>query len=199
MHPSGNFLFAGNNVTSAIMVYSIDSSGSLSEINGSPFAVSNPPWSLAVQPAGNYLYAANQDTSNAVSGFAIASGGALSPLSNSPFSSTYEPISLTIDPTGSFVYTADFFSDAVSGLSLDAATGDLTELSASPYSAGSGTTQPASVAVDSTSKFAYVANFGTNDLALFSIDSSGTLVPQTSSAVATGTGPVAVVTVVGQP
>ena len=201
IHPAGNFLYAGDNQANVIMVYRISPSGALAQISGSPISVPNSPWSLSIHPAGNYLYAANEDLTNTISGFSLESNGTPTLLANSPFAISAEPISLTIDPSGTYLYAADYFANNVSGLSLDAATGNLSQMPLSPFSPGAGGTGPASLAVNSTTKIAYVTYFGDSNLGVFPVDSSGNIGVASGSLVSlgTGAGPVAVVTALGKP
>ena len=68
--------------------------------------------------------------------------------------------------------------------------GALTPIPGSPFPAGY---DPRSVAVDPTAKFVYVANFDSNNISAYSIDSNGALTPVSGSPFATGVGPVSVV------
>jgi hypothetical protein len=70
-----------------------------------------------------------------------------------------------------FVYVANANGNNVSGYTINAATGALTAIAGSPFPAG---TNPASVAVDSSGKFAYVANSGSalNDVSGYTINAT---------------------------
>jgi len=199
MHPSGNFLFVANDGNNSIDSYSIDSTGNLTQIANSPDSDLNQPWGIAVSPDGNYLYAVDESGMTAVEGFSIASDGTLTTLPNSPYSIGGAPLWITVDPSGSFAYSADFFSNNVSGMTIDSSTGELTQMPTSPFVAGSGTTSPAAVAVNSRTTLAYVAYYGINSVGVFPIDTSGSLGVSTSTLVSVGTGPVAVTTAIGQP
>ena len=61
---------------------------------------------------------------------------------------------------------------SVSAYTIDGTTGVLTQIPGSPFPAGLG---PLSVAVDPTSKFAYVVNIDSNDISAYSIGSNGAL------------------------
>ena len=79
--------------------YKIGSTGALTPVTGSPFATGNSPYSLTVDPVGNFAYVAN-DQDNTVSAYSIGSNGALTPVSGSPFATGQYPTSVTVDPTG---------------------------------------------------------------------------------------------------
>ncbi len=198
MHPTGKFLFAADDGTDTILAYSI-SAGALTQIGGSAFSDLNRPWGIAVTPDGNYLYIADEAGTYTVEGFSIGANGSLTALANSPFTTAGVALSVTVAPSGAYAYAADFAGNNVSGLTIDASTGNLTQMGSSPFLTGTGQTNPSAVAVNATSKFAYVTNYATNNLAAFSIDSSGTLTEFTTSPYSVGTGPVAVATAVGKP
>jgi 6-phosphogluconolactonase len=92
-----------------------------------------------------------------------------------------------------FVYVAnDAIPGNVSGYKIDPSTGVLTEITGSPFTAGS---NPFSVAVDPSGKFAYVANSGSDSVSGYTINpSTGVLTEITGSpfSVPTGSQPVSV-------
>jgi 6-phosphogluconolactonase (cycloisomerase 2 family) len=126
------------------------------------------PKSLTVDPSHRFLYVANADGS--VAGFTIAATtGALTEVPGSPFPASVavgtRRISMTVHPTCRFLYVAN--SDtAVVGFAIDPTTGALALIGA--FSTG-GTSLEA-VAVDSTGRFAYVANAGSNNVSGFAIN-----------------------------
>jgi 6-phosphogluconolactonase (cycloisomerase 2 family) len=183
--PNGKFayvanFFGGQNNVSG---YRIDPrTGALTAIPGSPFPAGSVPFSVAVAPNGKFAYVANQGSNN-VSGYAIdRKTGALTAIAGSPFPAGSTPFSVAVDRSGSFAYTANFGSNNVSGYTIDPSTGALTPIAASsgnPFPAGSA---PVSVAVDPSGKFAYVANFGSNNVSGYTIDpSTGALTPIAAS------------------
>jgi 6-phosphogluconolactonase (cycloisomerase 2 family) len=103
--------------------------------------------------------------------------------------------SVAVDPSGKFAYAADggafpagsFGGDSsVSMYTINSTTGALTFTGM--IAAGSG---PDSVAVDPAGKFAYVANFDSNDVSMYTIDAtSGALA--SIGTIAAGPGPVSV-------
>ena len=90
-----------------------------------------------MDPAGNFVYAANVTSSNDVAVYAIApSSGALT-LSSTTVAGSF-PLAVTVDPSGKFVYAANQNSGNVSVFTADAATGALAAVAGSPFPAGSG-------------------------------------------------------------
>jgi 6-phosphogluconolactonase (cycloisomerase 2 family) len=125
--------------TGEMIGFSINqTSGSLTPISiPSGLTNSNGAHSMAIDPSGQFLYAAITDR---VFGFHIdATTGGLTPLTGSPFTFPDFPFlgDISIHPSGKFLYlsnqtTAGF---EILGMSIDAATGALTLLPDSPYAA----------------------------------------------------------------
>ena len=87
------------------------------------------PFSLAIDPAGKYLYVANFNSNN-VSAYSInAASGGMSSLGLPVIAGT-NPRSITVDPTGAFVYVANSGSGNVSAYSINPASGVLANLGA---------------------------------------------------------------------
>lgn len=85
--PSGKFVFVGNTAGNSLSAYTIDASGNLTPVAGTPVALGTnaQPASIAVDPGGKFVYVSI--VGKQVAGFAIdASTGALTPLAGSPFS-----------------------------------------------------------------------------------------------------------------
>jgi 6-phosphogluconolactonase (cycloisomerase 2 family) len=185
--PSGKFVYVANNGSDDVSAYTIDSTGALTPIicsgtcSGNNFPAGTGPQSVSVDPTGKYAYVANFN-SNDVSAYTIASTGALSPIicgtcSGNNFPAGSFPFSVTVDPTGKFVYVANqgdkVSPGTVSAYTIDS-TGALTSVSPD-VSAG---VAPGSVIVTVDSlgnEFAYVANWGSDDVSAYSIDSTGAL------------------------
>ena len=110
---------------------------------GSPLSSGSSPESLAIDPAGSYLYVANVTAKNDVAAYSITpSSGALA-ASGSPVGAGTFPINIVLDPSGLFAYVANEDSDNISVYAVNATTGVLT--SAGGFAAGS---QPRSIAID---------------------------------------------------
>ena len=96
----------------------------LSAIAGS-FSTGLSPVALAVDPSGQYLYAADKAT-NQVTGFRIKGViGTLSALSNSPYSSGPGPDAIAISPTNKFLYVANGGDASLSAYKIDPRSGNL--------------------------------------------------------------------------
>ena len=242
MDSGGKLLFVANQGSSTISVFSVGSGASLTEVGGSPFAVtnllspssatspvslairastnflyvvdqnnnlvltyqfdpntgfvSNPnpnllppvlvgtsPSSVAINPAGTFMFVANSGSNN-VSGFKINNDGSLSAMDKSPFAAELGPSSAAVDPSGQFLYVTDKGSNQISGYRITAGTGDLTPTVGSPYNTGAG---PIFVAISPINKYLYVSNNSAATISGFLIDPTGGNLSSVSSTVTTGT------------
>jgi DNA-binding beta-propeller fold protein YncE len=89
-------LFVANHGSDNVSVFAIGSDGSLSVVQGSPFATGTGPIFLAVDVSGNHLYVADHG-SNDIAEFAISSGGALSAISGSPIAVQTSPAWIAVE------------------------------------------------------------------------------------------------------
>ena len=186
VEPAGRFLYV-TGLSSGVRVFAIDaSSGSLSEITGSPFGAGVVfRGGMAFHPTGRFMYNAGP----ALNGFQVdPETGALTPLAGSPVvqgvGSDPNATTVAIDPPGRFLYVVATFTtgplaDTVSGYAIDATTGALTPVPGSPFAAAP---SPYSVAVDRDGRFLYVGNDDSYEVSAFAIDqTNGALVPVVGS------------------
>lgn len=112
INPGGNFLFVTllgiPRFNQLVAAFTIDAgTGALTPVAGSPFPAGSGPLGVAVDPAGKFLYAAN-DGDGTISAFIInGTSGALTQVSGSPFPAGSNLSGLAIDPSGKFLYTSD--------------------------------------------------------------------------------------------
>lgn len=192
-NPTGQFVYVA--ATSGVYAYKINASDGALNTETGPYTLvtATAPVSIAVESSGKYAYVANHDSSN-VTAFAInAATGVLG--SGSPFTTGAGsfPTSVITDPTGQFVYVASSGSNDVAAYKITPATGALFQIDASGalgiqnFPAGS---NPSSVTVDPSGRFAYVANSGSNDVSAYTINATnGALTAVTGSPFTAGTGP----------
>jgi 6-phosphogluconolactonase len=73
--PSGNFLYVANFTSNNIGAFSYDTTtGTLTEVSGSPFTASTGPTFLTIDSTNSFLFAANQG-SKTITEFAFSAGG----------------------------------------------------------------------------------------------------------------------------
>src|SRR5216684_2794795 len=175
------FAYVANGNSNDVSMYTINATtGALTSI-GTTVTAGGSAQSVAVDPSGRFAYVASADNdfgfSSLVSMFTInATTGALTSIGT--IDAGILPASVAVDPSGRFAYVAnaEHFGGIggtgnVSMYTIDVTTGALTSIGT--IAAGS---NPPSVAVDPSGKFAYVANGGSNDVSMYTIDvTTGTL------------------------
>jgi 6-phosphogluconolactonase (cycloisomerase 2 family) len=142
----GKYLYvtSGFGIGQTVAAYTIQSSGALSVVPGSPFPFNI--WQLTGDPSGKYMIGTS--ASSSINGmvddpnlyvFGItqsgANAGALTQVPGSPFPTQAVPFNLAFQPVasnGSFVYTFSGTS-SVEGYQLDLNSGTLTPMSGSPF------------------------------------------------------------------
>jgi 6-phosphogluconolactonase (cycloisomerase 2 family) len=164
---TGKFLFVSNpfdnNGNGSLAAFAINAtSGALTAAAGSPYAPAEiQPYSVAVDPSGNYLYVANSGSA-LVSTDGIGPGGALTldVSTASTGAATNFPYALAIDPTGPSLYVGsnDTVNGALEAYSING--GVLTPvtgvLASSTYPSGN---IPYGLAVDVVNQLLYAANY----------------------------------------
>jgi 6-phosphogluconolactonase (cycloisomerase 2 family) len=129
------------------------------------------PWGVACHPSGKYVYCINSGFGDVISYSIDPTTGQLTMIGE-PIS-TADGSTTSIYSTGAFGYPSLF--PQVAGLTRPPTPG----------------TSPFSVQCDPSGKYVYIANFATNDVATFSVGSTGALVFVGTATAGTFTGSVA--------
>jgi 6-phosphogluconolactonase (cycloisomerase 2 family) len=189
VEPDGNYLFvadSGTTSASALTIFSIDSSsGSLTPIAGSPYPLQFKPTCLLQSPVLSALFAAAQ---NEVISIPIASGAPEKYIITIPSAAptATSPTAIVTDSASRFLYVAD--SGALIYAYTIASDGTIAAVPGSPFAAGG--VKPASLAIDPTGSYLFVANQDSNNVTGFAItQSTGALAPISGSPFAAGAQP----------
>lgn len=174
LHPSGKFLYAANpgQEENDISLFTIASDGSLTEVfprtSVAPDAAL--PVLLAMDPAGGFLYVANAQSFN-ISVFAIdSSSGALTPV-GSPLFTGLTPLNMQVAPSGNYLYmTAG--SEPLGDIAVFSVNAGVLQLISLTSSEG---VNPTGLAIDPSGTYLYAANSSSPNIAIFTINPSGTL------------------------
>jgi 6-phosphogluconolactonase (cycloisomerase 2 family) len=173
--------YVANLLSNNVSAYTVDATGKLGLVPGSPFDDVYAPanlggGSLAADPSGRFLYVANSGAPfTDVSAFMIDASCALTKITGSPFSqgSILVPSAVAVHPSGKFLYmTANQETGLVACFGIGSS-GALTQCSGSPAPAGQLTN---SMALYPTGGFAYATNLGGN-ISGYKVDTAGNLTP----------------------
>jgi len=160
--PSGSYVYVSQRAQQGIRGYQIDSSsGTLSELEGSPFAATGLPpgdnlfgGAIVFKASGDFAFTSG----GALNAFSLdPRSGALTLVEGSPFTldvqSDANAPNLTIDPQGKYLYVSHFLlNNHVSGFAIDATSGKLEAVPGSPITA----LAPYSAAIDPSGRFLYI-------------------------------------------
>jgi len=110
--PSGSHLYVANTQSNSISIFTIQSTGALSEVQGSPLAdIYSDPFALLLDPKGQFLYVSNQGSNNVAVYSISATTGLPTALttSTSAFAFTTEtsPSFLVEDPNGDYLFVGN--------------------------------------------------------------------------------------------
>jgi len=191
MDSAGQFLYVMNIGSDNISSFSIDSStGALSAVPGSPFAIGLGASNMKVSPSGNFLYVSLGvgigGSAGSIEIWSLSSG-ALSQIVDVVQAGT-SPTGMAIDSAGANLYVSNFGDNSISIYPINA-NGDL----GTPNTIGAGLgvlSSPVALLIDNSGKYLYVANNGSSTVVAYSIGSDGSLALLPSSySIGTNSGP----------
>jgi len=171
LHPSGKYLYAANSGGNNISLYTISSTGALTEKTPRTIAGTSPTV-MVMDPAGSFLYVANSLSAD-ISVFSInASDGTLTPVQQTQGSTAHiglSALNMTVAPSGNELY--------VTGQ------GQFGYIEEFPLTQGqlgvAGVFQtgnnPYGLVIDSTGSFLYTANKTDNTISEFAINADASL------------------------
>ncbi len=180
--PSGLYAYVANSTANTISQFTITSGTGLLVANTpttAPIPTGAPvqPTVMVIDPSGSHLYVAYFVTDVLVH-YSIQTGGTLqyeSTITSNIAEPIASPTSMAITPDGAYLYLANQAASGVSIYSIDA-NGNLAGVG--KQNTGAGTvpdSEPASVVIDPTGTYLYVANNLEETVTTFSIDTGGTL------------------------
>jgi 6-phosphogluconolactonase len=182
LNTSGDTLFVANQGSNNISVFSVASSGVLSET--SVVSLASPPTSLALLASSNFLFVGLPNLS-AVDIFSV-SPGSLTRVPGSPFSLNTSIGLLAVDNLDSLLFVPNPSQNTVSAFSVQAS-GSLGVVPGSPFATG---VAPVAALVSPGGGFLYVINSGATTISQYSISAlNGTLTALTDTSPTVGTNP----------
>jgi 6-phosphogluconolactonase len=184
------YAYASNFDDGTVSQYVIGSGGALSALSPATVAAGTKPFSVSVEPTGQYVYVANF-AANTVSEYSISSG-ALTPVGTTGTVKTgTQPNGVTIDPANKHAYVANLGDNTVSQYDIGT-TGELTPMSTPTVPTGP---FPASIVISPNGKYAYVADFACagpgcaatqGTISQYTVGLDGALAPMSPAAINTG-------------
>ena len=193
--PAGKFVYTANTDDDTISMFTINqTTGILTPTTPAtvPTGYESMPSFVTIDPTGRFLYTSgNASDDSTIAMFTINSTtGVLTPTTPATVYTGPIPFQITVDPSGKFVYVVNNDSGGGYGLgvwqyTINSVTGVLTQNTPVGVAAGNG---PTAVAVDPSSKFAYMVNRNDNTVSMYTIDPiTGNLTLNATAANPTGT------------
>ncbi|HEY1805512.1 MAG TPA: beta-propeller fold lactonase family protein [Terracidiphilus sp.] len=200
-------LYVANTGNNSVVHFDISTDGVL--VPKENITLAATPVSIAVNPAGNYLYVVSGTTSATLTEYALSSGVIGSPTATIPLSvpgftgDTLISTGVTALANGKGVYVTAYdksaynpggptTSDANPGWLFGFAAGSggtLTPVTGSPYQAG---VKPSALITDPVSRFVFVTDFASNELIGYGILSTDALQFMVSGPYKTGNEPTSI-------
>lgn len=149
--PSGKFLYIASQQMNNVIGFTMNSSGVLSAISGSPFATGGTVamgTGILTDPSGKFVYLV--DNSNVYSFQINSSTGALALVST--VSGPSQGGGLALDPSGSLLYAVGPGTNFIESYSINSSTGALTATQNSPLALQDGAY---TIMIDPAGNFAY--------------------------------------------
>jgi 6-phosphogluconolactonase (cycloisomerase 2 family) len=185
------YAYATNFGAGTVSQYSISGGGALTAATPATVAAGTSPFSVSVEPTGQYVYVANYSAAT-VSQYTIGTGGVLAPVGTGSVPTGSHPNGVTIDPSNQHAYVVNFGANTVSQYNIDTTTGALTPMSTPTVATGP---FPASIVLSPNSKYAYVSNYACSgpgctaaqgSVSQYTVAADGSLTPMTPVTVNTG-------------
>lgn len=192
--------------------YTIDSVTGVLTSAGTPVTTGMGPYSVVVDPSSRFAYVPNS-LADSIWAYSInATTGALTAMpdvdggtagTQTSIVTGDVPFSIAIHPSGKFAYVANQgvgtnSGNTISAYSIDATTGALSAMDANGATAGTQTTiatgtHPYAITIDPTGNFAYVANYDSNTVSVYTVNqTTGALTAGTPVAAGTNPGSIAI-------
>ncbi len=191
--PTGRFVYLTGS-SGSLAAFTLDAGTGVLTAAGSPHASGALSADVTVDAAGRFVYVANSGSNDlsvfrvdAVSG-ALTAEGKIS-ARQTPFRVALARGDSPVTYTPKYAYAANAGSGDISQYAIGA-DGSLSSLATPTVAAGS---QPRSITVDPSGRFAYAANYTSNTLSAYTVDQgTGELAEVSGSPFAAGTAPSAV-------
>ncbi len=127
VHPSGNWVYAGDSFLNTVYVYAVDPTGGLTQIQAAPSTYY--PLGITMSPNGDLLYAGggiSGDGKRIVGFFVDPATGLLSPMASTYTSPGTSPKDAAFSADGSLLFVSHGTDATVRSFLIDAETGALT-------------------------------------------------------------------------
>ncbi len=156
---SGNF-YVLNQQTKQIAAYNI-ASGALKKISGSPYTLSSAPYSIAIDPSGNFLFVG---TATGIFLYSIGSSGQLTLANNANVISQDIATTMQVDATGQWLVEAGPNLKELLAIRVNSTTGVPLSTTEQVTLLPAATVQQLTISPDNAHVFVALGSSGTQDV-----------------------------------
>ena len=190
VHPSGKYVYASTWGSNDVWAYTVDSTGRLNHIEGSPFATNGfKPVDIAFNKEGSMAYVANISSNNTTvfevnldTGVLLFKDLAMARAGAIDVELVSMPKAVTIEPKYAFLVNRQ--EQLLINYLINPQSGNLTEISR--VNTGK---DPVAVTHDPKNRFVYVANAGSDNVSAYRISADGKMSEITGSPYGVGKNP----------
>ena len=173
----GNHLYVANAGSHDLSAYAIDrTTGKLTQISGSPYALVGSGGHVGMHPSGRFVYATTttfKGGNYGIHAFVVQSNGSLVRVAGSPFggSELANPSAIVVTKNYIYVSASGKGFGGIGAFSIDQTSGALTPVPGSPFPTPDGEV-PDSLSTNATRNYLYANLSGADAIAGYAIDAN---------------------------
>jgi len=168
--PGQRLLYAIDRATDSLTAWRLNKAGDIEPVTDGRMATGKEPGDVVIDRNGWYAYVTNEGDNTMSVYYIDEKSGQPRPVKGSPFNTGKQPTFISLDPAARYAYVVNTGDDTVSVYRYRSNVTPLifeTVYYGSPFATGKA---PASIEIDPTGRYAYVANAGSNDVSAYRIN-----------------------------
>ncbi|HHI93385.1 MAG TPA: hypothetical protein ENK04_07730 [Gammaproteobacteria bacterium] len=167
--PKQRLIYVIDRAAGSLTALSLNKAGDMEPVVDGRVATGKGPSDVVIDKNGWYAYVTNADDNTMSVYYIDKKNGRPKPVKGSPFNTGKQPTFISLDPAARYAYVVNTGDDTVSVYRYRSNVTPLifeTVYYGSPFATGKA---PASIEIDPTGRYAYVANAGSNDISAYRI------------------------------
>jgi len=167
--PKQGLVYAIDSLTDSLTALTLNEAGDMKPITDGRVATGKSPSGVVIDRNGWYAYVTNAGDNTMSVYYIDEKSGHPKPVKGSPFNTGKQPTFISLDPAARYAYVVNTGDDTVSVYRYRSNATPLvfeTVYYGSPFATGKA---PASIEIDPTGRYAYVANAGSNNISAYRI------------------------------
>lgn len=167
--PKKRLVYAIDSAADTLTALSLSETGDINPVVDGRVATGEKPSDVAIDRNGWYAYVTNSGDNTMSVYYIDEKNGQPRPVKGSPFNTGKQPTFVSLDPAARYAYVVNTGDDTISVYRYRSNVTPLvfeTVYYGSPFATGKA---PASIEIDPTGRYAYVANAGSNDVSAYRV------------------------------